>query len=141
MSSTVVTNIPQGSISQVYYLVALGYKLIDRPGTADDVTYLDILGNYEDLEDAKRSVEANAHLIMDNDNQYLNLYKVDLEQCKMFSFYRKNLQDPIAKALKEQKMADAKAAERTRRELEEAVVGNKYKKPEGQPWLFHSTKM
>lgn len=122
-----VTRVPQ-----VYYLVALGYTLIDRPGTADDVKYIQMLGTFENLEDAKEAIDGNAQLIADNDNQHLTLYKVDLEQNRLFTFYRKDLQEPIAKAMKYQKQRDAFAAERTKMEMEkeQSAAG-------GQPWVFH----
>ena len=105
-------------VSSIYYLVTLGYVLIDRPGTEQDINYQEVIGSYETLEDAKQAVEANAYRIMDNDNQYLKLYKVDLEENKLHTFYRKDLQAPIQKALKAQKEQDAKSAEKTKLELQ-----------------------
>src|SRR5690349_8041889 len=87
---------------RVYYLVALGYVILDRPGVDQDENYVEMIGTFESLENAKRCVDEHANLIMDNDEQYLSIYKIDLGQCKVYDFHRSDLKGPVHETLKEQ---------------------------------------
>lgn len=87
-------------IPTTHYIVALSFT-IELPGP--DKKYVEIIGAYETLEDSKRSVSANANLIMDNDKQCLTIYKVNLEDNKVYDFYRKDLPEAVEEALKQQK--------------------------------------
>ena len=87
----------------IHYIVTTAYD-IELPGP--DKKYVDIIGSYESMEDAKQAINENVELIMDNDKQYLSLYKVNLEDCKVYDFYRKDLKDAVKLALEEQKEKD-----------------------------------
>jgi len=94
-------------VPKVHYLVSLGFVILDRPGEQYDEHYVEMIGSYESLEDAKKSVEEHAGLIMDNDEQYLTIYKVDLNECKLHDFRRKDLPKAVEKALENQKALEA----------------------------------
>lgn len=102
MSDNVIPLVPR-----VHYLVALGYIILDRPGTKDDEHYVEIIGSYEEMEDAKLAVEANAGLIADNDEQYLTIYKIDLNQCKVYDFHRKDIPEAVERAYKKMQEGEA----------------------------------
>jgi hypothetical protein len=80
-----------GLVPRTQYLVALSYVILDRPGVEHDENYVEMIGNYESLDDAKKCVDEHANLILDNDAQYLSIYKVDLNQCKVYDFHRNDL--------------------------------------------------
>lgn len=88
----------------VYYMVGLSYN-IELPGP--DKKYVEIIGSYESLQDAKLAVEENVDLIMDNDKQYLSIYKINLDDCKIYDFYRKDLKLAVDKAFQKQKLKNA----------------------------------
>lgn len=92
-STTLVTKTSSSEpiLSRLHYIVALGYIILDRPGNVDDEHYVQIIGNFESADDAKKCVEENAYMIMDNDKQYLTIYEIDLDKCKLRDFYRKDL--------------------------------------------------
>ena len=96
---------PQSFIKKQHYIVTLGFT-IELPGP--DERFLEIVGTYETLDDAKRAVEANAGLISDNDKQFLTIHKVDLEACKVFDFYRKDLKSAVDAAQKRQREQEAR---------------------------------
>jgi|SRR6478609_6713327 len=108
-------------VPRIHYLVALGYIILDRPGENNDEHYVEMIGSFESYEDAKLSVDEHAGLIMDNDEQYLTIYKIDLNQCKVKDFYRKDLPEGVEEALREQREEDAKNATKRKRELESVV--------------------
>jgi hypothetical protein len=98
------TNIKQPRyLSTTHFLVATS---IDFDGDGPELAYVQVVGVYESLEDAKKSVDANAGLIMDNDKQALTIYKVNLDECKVHDFHRKDLKESVKRALKEQREAD-----------------------------------
>ncbi len=96
---------PPAFIKKLHYIVTLGFT-IELPGP--DERFLEVVGNYESLDDAKRAVEANAGLISDNDKQFLTIHKVDLDTCKVFDFYRKDLKTAVIAAQKRQREQEAK---------------------------------
>lgn len=94
-------------VPRIHYLVALGYVILDRPGEDYDEHYVEMLGSYEKLDDAKKSVEEHAGMIMDNDKQYLSIYKIDLNKCKVADFRRKDMSEAVIKRAHElQKQKD-----------------------------------
>ncbi len=95
---------PSAFLKKLYYIVTLGFT-IELPGP--DERFVEVVGTYESLDDAKRAVEANAGLISDNDKQFLTIHKVDLEACKVFDFYRKDLKTAVEAAQKRQREQEA----------------------------------
>lgn len=91
-------------IKKLHYVVTIGFT-VDLPGP--DEKFLEIIGTYESLEDAKRAVNANAGLISDNDRQFLTIHRVNLEECKLHDFYRKDLKSAVAAALQKQRAQEA----------------------------------
>lgn len=53
--------------------------------------------------------KARARFAHDNEKQYLTIHKVDLEACKMYDFYRKDLKGAIEAAQKRSRDEEAKA--------------------------------
>lgn len=92
-------------VKKLHFIVTLGFT-IELPGP--DEKFLETIGTYESLDDAKRAVEANAGLISDNDKQFLTIHKVDLEACKLHDFYRKDLRAAVDAAQKREREQEAK---------------------------------
>ncbi len=92
-------------VKKLHFIVTLGFT-IELPGP--DEKFLETVGTYETLDDAKRAVEANAGLISDNDKQFLTIHKVDLEACKVHDFYRKDLKNAVEAAQKRGREQEAK---------------------------------
>lgn len=88
-------------LPSIHYIVAAS-TVFELPGP--DKKYVEILGSYESLQDAKHAVEAHAHIIMDNDKQHLTIYKVNLEENKVYDFYRKDLTKAVEAAYAAQRM-------------------------------------
>lgn len=93
-------------ITKLHYIVTLGFA-IDLPGP--DEKFLEVIGTYETLKDAKRAVNANAGLISDNDKQHLTIHKVNMEDCKVYDFYRKDLKAAIQASLKAEREKEGRA--------------------------------
>ncbi len=99
-----ILNMPSAFLKKLHYIVTLGFT-IELPGP--DERFVEVVGTYESLDDAKRAVEANAGLISDNDKQFLTIHKVDLEACKVFDFYRKDLKTAVEAAQRRQREQEA----------------------------------
>lgn len=109
-------------LSTITYLVAL---VSNVQVTGPDLRWVELIGSYESLKDAKDSVKNHALLIADNDTQCLTIYKVNLEDNKVYDFYRKDLKTAIdaAKHAVEDKIS----------------TENESNYNEGQPHVFRNT--
>ena len=89
-------------ISPTSYFVSLNSKLHDN-------SYIDLLGIYENYDDAILAMSAKIELL-DNDgkdvkkddkNIYFSIYKIDMNENKIRDFYKKDLTDSSIQSLLE----------------------------------------
>ena len=78
----------QRYIAVDHYIVTRGKKSQDGLGKE----YRELLGIYEELADAKKTVEQYASTVKSAD-EYLSIAKVNLEECKVHDFPVKELQE------------------------------------------------
>lgn len=111
-------------VPRIHYLVALGYVILDRPGENYDEHYVEMIGSFEAFDDAKQCVDEHAGLIMDNDEQYLSIYKIDLNQCKVQDYHRADIPEAVQQALKEQKEEEAKRSAERKQRVQDVMKRN-----------------
>ena len=79
------------------YIVTTNIRSSDNINDVIDNNLI-ILGIYSSLEESKNSIENHVRLLMTDDKRTLTIYKVPLEDFKLYTFTKSDLKSVIDKA-------------------------------------------